>query len=251
MNRKLATLYGALLASVIIAAPAYAQSSGTSGSGGNDANGSSSTMMPKPQGSAAPEAAPSQQPKSGASTAEQTCAAGQKDCDQGKMGQQKTGAATSKEQPKQQTGQATSTEKPKQQMGQAATSEQPKTSEATTTTKPKQQTGAATQQQTGQGSSTTAATAGTSNETTASINVTDQQRTEIKQVITETKVEPAQVDFDVNVGVAIPKKVHLYKLPPRIVKLVPSYEGYEYFVLADGRIVIVEPDTMKVVYILT
>src|SRR5262249_40245001 len=116
--------------------------------------------------------------------------------------------------------------------------EQQKTGQATTTAQPKQQTGQAAQP-------------GTSNETTASINVTDQQRTEIKQVITETKVEPAQVDFDVNVGVAVPKKVHLHRLPARIVKLVPSYERYEYFVLADGRIVIVEPDSLKIVYILT
>ncbi|TIU54111.1 MAG: DUF1236 domain-containing protein, partial [Mesorhizobium sp.] len=41
------------------------------------------------------------------------------------------------------------------------------------------------------------------------------------------------------------------RLPARIVKIVPAYEYYEYFVLADGRIVIVDPDTYKIVLILT
>ncbi len=44
--------------------------------------------------------------------------------------------------------------------------------------------------------------------------------------------------------------VKLRPLPPRIVKIVPRYEGYLFFVLADGRIVIVGPSTLKVVVIL-
>ncbi|TPJ84696.1 DUF1236 domain-containing protein [Mesorhizobium sp. B2-5-13] len=89
---------------------------------------------------------------------------------------------------------------------------------------------------------------------TASINnVTVEQKTQITQVIRETKVEPvASVDFDVSVGVEVPRhKIRLHRLPARIVKLVPAYESYEYFVLADGRIVIVDPDTYKIVLILT
>ncbi|TPN42882.1 DUF1236 domain-containing protein, partial [Mesorhizobium sp. B1-1-7] len=89
---------------------------------------------------------------------------------------------------------------------------------------------------------------------TASINnVTVEQKTQITQVIKETKVEPvANVDFDVSVGVEVPRhKVRLHRLPARIVKIVPAYESYEYFVLADGRIVIVDPDTYKIVLILT
>ncbi|MEI9410584.1 DUF1236 domain-containing protein [Mesorhizobium salmacidum] len=89
---------------------------------------------------------------------------------------------------------------------------------------------------------------------TASINnVTVEQKTQITQVIRETKVEPvASVDFDVSVGIEVPRhKIRLHRLPARIVKLVPAYESYEYFVLADGRIVIVDPDTYKIVLILT
>ncbi|TPI75059.1 DUF1236 domain-containing protein [Mesorhizobium sp. B2-8-9] len=89
---------------------------------------------------------------------------------------------------------------------------------------------------------------------TASINnVTVEQRTQITQVIHESHVEPVRdVSFDISVGVEVPRhKVRLHRLPARIVKIVPAYENYEYFVLADGRIVIVDPDTYKIVVILS
>ncbi|RWO67192.1 MAG: DUF1236 domain-containing protein [Mesorhizobium sp.] len=84
-------------------------------------------------------------------------------------------------------------------------------------------------------------------------NVTVEQKTEVTQIIRETKVEPvSNVDFDITVDVEVPRqKVRLHRLPARIVKIVPAYESYEYFVLADGRIVIVDPDTFKIVLILT
>jgi hypothetical protein len=105
-----------------------------------------------------------------------------------------------------------------------------------------------------------AKSAGTSNEKTGSVqknggvnvNVTTEQKTEIRQVIKTESVRPVEhVTFDVDVGRAIPHSIHLHRLPPRIVKIVPDYESYEYFVLADGRIVIVDPDSYEIVYILT
>jgi hypothetical protein len=91
----------------------------------------------------------------------------------------------------------------------------------------------------------------TSTETTGSIGISAEQRTQVKQIITTTKVEPARVDFSVDVGVAVPSSVTLHPLPRRVVELVPAYESYEYFLLPDGRIVIVQPDTLQVVYILS
>lgn len=82
------------------------------------------------------------------------------------------------------------------------------------------------------------------------VNITTEQKTEIKQIITTEKVEPVTVDVDVSVGVVVPRTVEVHRLPPRIVKLVPAYSEYAYFVLADGRIVVVEPDTYKVVVII-
>jgi hypothetical protein len=94
----------------------------------------------------------------------------------------------------------------------------------------------------------------TDQDKTASItNVTVEQKTQLTQIIHETKVEPVRdVSFDISVGIEVPRhKVRLHRLPARIVKIVPAYETYEYFVLADGRIVIVDPDTYKIVLILT
>ncbi|PAQ07020.1 DUF1236 domain-containing protein [Mesorhizobium temperatum] len=84
-------------------------------------------------------------------------------------------------------------------------------------------------------------------------NVTVEQKTEITQILKQEKVEPVvDVDFDISVGVEVPRqKVRLRRLPPRIIEIVPAYESYEYFVLADGRIVIVDPDTLTIVLILT
>ncbi|PBC02405.1 DUF1236 domain-containing protein [Mesorhizobium sp. WSM3860] len=93
----------------------------------------------------------------------------------------------------------------------------------------------------------------TDQDKTASItNVTVEQRTQITQIIHETNVQPVRdVSFDISVGVEVPRqKIRLHRLPARIVKIVPAYETYEYFVLADGRIVIVDPDTYRIVVIL-
>jgi hypothetical protein len=123
------------------------------------------------------------------------------------------------------TAQTETTAKPKVQTGQSETEGTAKTQTGQTETQP-------------------------SGETTGSINITAEQQTELKQVITTTKVEPATVDIDVNVGVAVPKTVVLHELPPRVIELVPAYKGYKYFLLADGRIIIVEPSTLEIVYII-
>ncbi|HTV67759.1 MAG TPA: DUF1236 domain-containing protein [Rhizobiaceae bacterium] len=90
-----------------------------------------------------------------------------------------------------------------------------------------------------------------SSETTASIDVTTEQQTEIREVIVAEKAEPVDIDIDVSVGVAVPRTVEFRPLPARIIEIVPQYEGYVYFVLADGRIIIVEPASYEVVYIIT
>lgn len=89
-----------------------------------------------------------------------------------------------------------------------------------------------------------------SDETTASINITTEQKTEIREIIRETKVEPADIDIDLRVGIEVPRTVELHPLPPRFIEIVPEYRDYVYFVLVDGRVVIVRPNTYEVVYII-
>ncbi|MFU0505188.1 DUF1236 domain-containing protein [Pseudaminobacter sp. NGMCC 1.201702] len=124
-------------------------------------------------------------------------------------------------------------------------------------------TGQSTQQGTTEGGATTGEPAESGQEATtptqeessgtaaSEVNVTVEQKTEIRQVITEADVEPVpSVDFEVNVGTAVPQTITLHPLPPRIVELVPAYQGYVYFLLADGRIIIVDPDSHEIVLII-
>lgn len=83
------------------------------------------------------------------------------------------------------------------------------------------------------------------------LNVTTEQKTTIRQSIKEVNVAPVtNINFDISIGVAVPHEVHLNPLPATIIKIVPEYSGYLFFVLADGRIVIVDPDSLEIVLII-
>jgi hypothetical protein len=90
-----------------------------------------------------------------------------------------------------------------------------------------------------------------SDETTASVNISTEQSTEIRQVIVKEAPPPVDLDISVSVGVEVPRTIELRPLPERVIHIVPQYRGYRFFVLADGRIIIVKPKTYEVVYILT
>ncbi|MER9068955.1 DUF1236 domain-containing protein [Mesorhizobium sp. M0902] len=180
------------------------------------------------------------------------CAAGTANCQNGaKMGEQAQGKASAATDQQAQGNKKLKTNEQAQGKAGTTTTEQ---AQGNTKMKTEEQaqgkTGTTTTEQT-QGN---ASTQTQDQSSTASINnVTVEQKTEITQVIKETNVQPvSSVDFDISVGVEVPrKKVRLHRLPARIVKIIPAYEGYEYFVLADGRIVIVDPNTYEIVIILT
>jgi hypothetical protein len=91
----------------------------------------------------------------------------------------------------------------------------------------------------------------TTGSTRPAADINDEQRSEIRHAMHDVDVRPvAHVDFDINIGVAVPSTVVLHPLPPRIVEIVPAYSGYEFFMLADGTIIIVDPDTLQIVYVL-
>ncbi|MES0196523.1 DUF1236 domain-containing protein [Mesorhizobium sp. M0011] len=184
------------------------------------------------------------------SGADANCASGQADCQGGsKMGEQAQGKAKLKTDEQAQGKAGTTTDQQAQDKTKMQTDEQAQGKAGTTTD---QQARDKTKMQTDEQAQGKASTQDTTS--TGSINnVTVEQKTQVTQIIRETKVEPiSNVDFDITVGVEVPRqKVRLHRLPARIVQIVPAYESYEYFVLADGRIVIVDPDTFKIVLILT
>lgn len=55
---------------------------------------------------------------------------------------------------------------------------------------------------------------------------------------------------DVTVGAVVPETAVLQPVPQEIITVVPETQGYEYFVLADGRIVLVHPADRTVAMIL-
>jgi len=82
-------------------------------------------------------------------------------------------------------------------------------------------------------------------------NVSGEQKTRVKSVFMQHRVEPARdLNVSVNVGVALPHSVHLYPVPEEIVTIVPEYRDYDYIMLDDNRVAIVDPDTFEIVDII-
>jgi hypothetical protein len=102
------------------------------------------------------------------------------------------------------------------------------------------------------GESTTRSSQGTSS--AKSVQLSSEQRarisTSIKTTIKSQHVEPVRnVNFDVRVGVRVPRTVHLYTLPIEIVEIVPEYRGFEYVLVGD-EILIIDPNTLEIVAVL-
>ena len=82
-------------------------------------------------------------------------------------------------------------------------------------------------------------------------NVSQEQKTRMRSAFSRHHVEPARdLHVSVNVGVALPRSVHLYPIPEDIVLIVPDYRGYDYIMLDDNRVAIIDPATFEVVDII-
>jgi Protein of unknown function (DUF1236) len=79
-------------------------------------------------------------------------------------------------------------------------------------------------------------------------NISTEQKTRVKWVFSGHLVAPARdINVAVSVGVVVPRSVHFYPVPEAIVTIVPDYRGYEYFMIDDSHVAIVDPDTLEVV----
>lgn len=82
-------------------------------------------------------------------------------------------------------------------------------------------------------------------------NISPEQKTKVRAAFSGHRVAPARdIGVDVRVGVVVPRSVHFYPLPPTIVTIAPDYSGYEYFMIDDSHVAIVDPDTLEVVDII-
>ena len=88
--------------------------------------------------------------------------------------------------------------------------------------------------------------------TNVNVNLTTEQRTKIHSIIVADRSAPrvAHVDFDVRVGVVVPRdRVKLVAVPSTIVEIQPAWRGFEYFLVGD-QIVIVDPATLNIVAVI-
>jgi uncharacterized protein DUF1236 len=71
-----------------------------------------------------------------------------------------------------------------------------------------------------------------------------------RDTIQSEKVAPLNdVRFSITIGEAVPRTVHLNRLPARILEYAPQYRGYEYILVGDD-ILIVDPRTLKIVAVI-
>jgi hypothetical protein len=73
---------------------------------------------------------------------------------------------------------------------------------------------------------------------------------QFRDTIRSERVAPLNdVRFSITIGEAVPRKVHLNRLPPRILEFAPQYRGYEYILVGDD-ILIVDPRTLRIVAVI-
>jgi hypothetical protein len=84
----------------------------------------------------------------------------------------------------------------------------------------------------------------------ASTALSNDQHVRIRETMRGEKAERLKnVPFAVTMGDTIPRTVHLYKLPVRILEYVPQYRDYEYILVGD-EILIVDPRTFRIVAVI-
>jgi hypothetical protein len=73
---------------------------------------------------------------------------------------------------------------------------------------------------------------------------------QFRETIRSEKVAPLNdVHFSVTIGEAVPRTVHLNRLPTRVLEYAPQYRGYEYFLVGDD-ILVVDPRTLRIVAVI-
>jgi hypothetical protein len=86
------------------------------------------------------------------------------------------------------------------------------------------------------------------------VNLSSEQKTKITTVIKQQDMRPVtNVNFNISVGTRVPREqiVTYWKpLPATVVEVYPQWRGY-YFILVGGEIVIIEPSTYEIVYVMS
>lgn len=84
----------------------------------------------------------------------------------------------------------------------------------------------------------------------ASVNLSSEQRTKIRQTVFNEKNAPrvGKVDFSVKEGTVVPRSVKIVEVPQVLVDIHPEWRRYKYFIVNE-ELVIVDPETLRIVAI--
>jgi hypothetical protein len=84
----------------------------------------------------------------------------------------------------------------------------------------------------------------------ANVKLSSDQRSKISAVIGRGGgARVTNVNFNISVGTAVPRDVHVEVLPEDIVSIVPEYRGFDYIVVGD-QILIIDPESLEIVTII-
>lgn len=83
------------------------------------------------------------------------------------------------------------------------------------------------------------------------VQISQQQRTTVRERLSKhgQRNRLNNVNFDIRVGVSVPRNVALHVLPPDVVEIVPEYRSYRYVYVGD-QYLIIDPDDYVVVAVL-
>jgi len=80
------------------------------------------------------------------------------------------------------------------------------------------------------------------------VQISEEQRGGVRErLLKEAKVQRTKLNISVNVGARVPRSVRLLALPVALVEFAPAYRGYNYVVLEDETICIVDPRSYEIV----
>ena len=87
--------------------------------------------------------------------------------------------------------------------------------------------------------------------TSRSVSLSTEQKTTIRQKVLTANAPRVQghVNFDIRVGVVVPRTVRIAPVPVTLVEIEPQWRGYMYFVSGD-EIIVVEPGSLRIVAVL-
>lgn len=82
------------------------------------------------------------------------------------------------------------------------------------------------------------------------LTISAELKDEIRNIILNERAEGEIPIFKIVPGASIPSSVKLHPFPPAVVEIIPTHRSYQYLVVTDRRIVIVDPSTREIAFVI-